>query len=110
MENYLYLEENGQTSFIKPANYEAKKTAKFKKQIGRIENMVYDSEEDSFTCAVGRKLPLIRETTELVKGHFVTTAHYRCGNCKDCPKRSACCQAKDADKPKEVTLKKPFGK
>ena len=108
MENYLYLEENGQTSFIKPANYESKKTAKFKKQIGRIENMVYDSEEDSFICAAGRKLPLIRETTELVKGHFVTTAHYRCENCKDCPKRSACCQAKDADKPKEVTLKKTF--
>lgn len=108
MENYLYLEENGQTSFIKPANYEAKKTAKFKKQIGRIENMVYDPEEDSFTCAEGRKLPLIRETTELQSGHFVTTAHYRCENCKACPKRSACCQAKDADKPKEVTLKKTF--
>ena len=43
LENYLCLEENGQTTFIKPANYEAKKTAKFMKQIGRIEKMVYDS-------------------------------------------------------------------
>lgn len=108
LENYLFLEENGQISFIKPANYEAQKTKKFKKQIGRIENMVYDAEEDCFTCAEDRKLPLRRETTELQNGHFVTTAHYRCENCKDCPSRSACCQAKDPDKPKEVILKKTF--
>ena len=108
LENYLFLEENGQVSFIKPANYEAQKTKKFKQKIGRIENMAYDAEEDCFTCAEGRKLPLKRETSELVDGHFVTTAHYRCENCKDCPRRSACCQAKDSEKPKEVTLKKTF--
>ncbi len=39
LDNYLYLEQNGQTSFIKPSNYEKKKTKKFKKQIGRVENM-----------------------------------------------------------------------
>ena len=108
LENYLFLEENGQVSFIKPANYEAKKTKKFKQQIGRIENMAYDAEEDCFTCAEGRKLPLRRETSELVNGHFVTTAHYRCENCRECPRRSICCQAKDPGQPKEVTLKKTF--
>ena len=108
LENYLFLEENGQLSFIKPANYEAQKTKKFKKQIGRIENMAYDAEEDCFICAEGRKLLLRRETTERQNGHFVTTAHYRCENCQDCPRRSACCQAKDPDKPKEVVLKKTF--
>ena len=70
--------------------------------------MVYDAEEDCFTCAEDRKLPLRRETTELQNGHFVTTAHYRCENCKDCLSRSSCCQAKDPDKPKEVILKKTF--
>ena len=108
LENYLFLEENGQVSFIKPANYEAQKTKKFKQKIGRIENMAYDTEEDCFTCAEGRKLPLRRETSELLDGHFITTAHYRCEDCKDCPQRSACCQAKDTEKPKEVTLKKTF--
>ena len=108
LENYLFLEENGQLSFIKPANYEAQKTKKFKKQIGRIENMAYDAEEDCFICAEGRELLLRRETTERQNGHFVTTAHYRCENCQDCPQRSACCQAKDPDKPKEVVLKKTF--
>ena len=108
LENYLFLEENGQVSFIKPANYEAQKTKKFKQKIGRIENMAYDTEEDCFTCAEGRKLPLRRETSELLDGHFITTAHYRCEDCKGCPQRSACCHAKDTEKPKEVTLKKTF--
>ena len=102
------MEENGQVSFINPANYEAQKTKKFRQKIGRIENMAYNAEEDYFTCAEGRKLSLRRETSELMNGHFVTTAHYRCESCKDCPRRSACCQAKDVEKPKEVTLKKIF--
>ena len=110
LENYLYLEENGQLSFIKPSNYEVKKTKRFKEQIGRIENMVYDEVEDCFTCAQGRKLPLRRECTELEHGQFVTTAWYRCKDCSNCPKRSACCQAKDPEKPKEVMLRKTFWK
>ncbi len=52
LSNYLYLEVNGQMSFIKPANYEQQKSSRFKKQIGRIENMAYDAEEDSYTCAL----------------------------------------------------------
>ena len=108
LENYLFLEENGQVSFIKPANYEAQKTKKFKQKVGRIENMAYDAEEDCFTCAEGRKLLLRRESSELLNGHFVTTAHYCCESCKDCPRRSVCCQAKDIEKPKEVILKKTF--
>jgi hypothetical protein len=95
LENYLFLERNGQVSLIKPTNYDARKTKKFKKQIGRIENMTYDSEEDCFICAEGRTLRLRQETTELQNGHFITTAYYRCENCKDCPRRSACCQSID---------------
>ena len=108
LENYLYLEENDQLSFIKPANYEEKKTKRFKEKIGRIENMSYDDLEDCFTCAQGRKRPLRRECTELQHGQFVTTAWYRCENCSSCPQRSACCQAKDPNKPKEVVLRKTF--
>ena len=108
LDNYLYLEDTGQLSFIKPANHEAKRTKKFRQKIGRIENMAYDPEEDCFTCAEGRRLSLRRETSELLNGHFVTTAHYRCESCKGCSGRSACCQAKDPEQPKEVTLKKTF--
>ena len=108
LENYLYLEANGQMSFIKPSNYAQRKTRKFQKQLGRIENMSYDLREDSFTCAEGRKLYPRRECTELVSGQYVTTAWYRCEDCRDCEHRSQCCQAKDPEQPKEVVLKKTF--
>ena len=100
LENYLYLEDNGQLCFIKPSNYEQKKTKKFQKQVGRIENMAYDPEEDSFTCAQGsftcaqgRKLHLRRETTEVQGGRLVSTAWYRCEDCGGCPPRAQCCRA-----------------
>ena len=108
LENYLFLEQNGHTSFIKPTNYEAKKTAKYRKQIGRIENMRYDAEEDVFLCAEGRRLSLRRESTELKNGQYITTAWYRCEDCRNCPQREACCKAKDPAQPKELILRKTF--
>ena len=42
-ENYLFLEKN--VIFIKPMNYEISKTRKYKKDIGKMENMEYDPEK-----------------------------------------------------------------
>lgn len=53
-ENYLFLEANGQLSYIKPANYEISKTRKYKNDIGKIENMEYDVKKDSYTCRNGK--------------------------------------------------------
>ena len=103
-DNYLFLEDNGQISFIKPINYETQKTKKFKAQIGRRENMQYDEQEDCYTCAEGRKLKFRRESTQLDKqGRFQTMAFYRCENCADCQHRAECCKAKE-DKPKEIRV------
>ena len=79
--NYLYLEANGQTSFIKPANYEAQKTKKYRSQIGRIENMKYDENEVCYICAEGRKLHCRKVSAELSEGIPVTKAWYRCEDC-----------------------------
>lgn len=108
LDNYLYLDSTGQTCLIKPANYGQKKKPKFRKQIGRVENMEYDPQVDCFTCAQGRKLPLRQECTERRDGQFVTTAWYRCESCGGCPCRTQCCRAKDQDKPKELVLQKTF--
>ncbi len=61
--------------------------------------MSYDTAEDCFTCAQGRRLPLRRECTEMKDGQFVTTAWYRCEDCSGCPCRGQCCRAKDTAKP-----------
>ena len=63
LENYLYLDSTGQICYIKPTNYEQRRSKKFKKQVGRVENMEYDQEEDCFICAQGRRLFLRRECT-----------------------------------------------
>ena len=42
-ENYAFLEENGQLSFIKPTNYEISKTRRYRKDISRAENMAYEN-------------------------------------------------------------------
>ena len=108
LENYLYLDRTGQYCFIKPTNHDQKKKNKFKKQIGRMENMTYQAEDDSFICTQGRTLSLRREYTERQDGQLVTTAWYRCEDCTGCPCRSQCCRAKDENKPKELVLKKTF--
>lgn len=38
-QNYRYLKSNGITAYIKPSNYEIKKTKKFKNDIGKRENI-----------------------------------------------------------------------
>lgn len=42
--------------FVRPANFDVQKTKKFRSLIGYIENMHYDSQEEAFLCAQGRKL------------------------------------------------------
>lgn len=106
LDNYLYLEANGQTSFIKPQNYEEAKKKFFKRQTGRIENMTYLEDEDCYVCAAKRKLLLRRECSENRGGQIVTTAYYRCEDCTGCPCRKACCKAADEQKAKEVHLQR----
>ena len=57
-ENYLFLEENGQTAYIKPNNYEQSKKRRYKQDIGRMENMTYDPEQDHYVCFNGKKINL----------------------------------------------------
>ena len=105
-DNYLYPEENGQISFIKPQNYEQSKTKKYKSQIGRAENMLYDIESDCYTCAEGRKLSLIRESINRYGKRESRISHYRCEDCTGCSRRSACCSSKEENKPKMLQVRK----
>lgn len=90
-ENYTCLEQNGQKAYIKPADYEVKKTRKFKKNIYRAENMPYDPETDSFTCPNGKKLVYAYEKEQMSENGFVSVKqHYICESCAGCPHREKC--------------------
>lgn len=105
LRNYRYLHEHGQLAFIKPNDYESRKTRKYKQQIGRAENMAYDEQGDYFLCHEGRMLVRIGDTSETAKdGSTRTISHYRCEDCSDCPNRAACCKAKDPQSQKQLMI------
>ena len=101
--NYRWLFENGQTAFIKPANYESGKKRSSKSQVGRMENMGYYEPDDCFICKNGRHLDLSSHYTSHAKdGTERKISVYRCEDCSDCPYRAACCKAKDSERLKEI--------
>ncbi len=101
-ENYHYLVENGQTAFIKPANHEISKTRKYKKDIGRAENMEYDAESDSYTCKNGKKLIVSNVRKQKTKsGYERETTIYNCADCGGCPYKKECIKGNNSKKPLE---------
>lgn len=94
-ENYLYLKENGQKSFIKPQNYEISKTRKYKADPYSIDNMTYDRDTDSFRCANGDVLTFAYERTEqTAAGYEVKSRYYRNTACAGCPHLGKCHKSK----------------
>ena len=108
--NYRYLDSIGTASFIKPTNYEHMNTKKFKKLIGRRENMAYDETGDHYICANQRRLVFIHEHTytPTKSGMEQTNRVYRCEDCKNCTYRQQCCKSKDINKPKEIEVNLEF--
>ena len=105
-ENYLFLESNGQISYIKPANYEISKTRKYRNDIGKIENMEYDAESDIYICRNGKKLTVdhIRHSKSKT-GYVSEKTIYRCENCKSCPYKKDCIKGNHCKTPLEERTK-----
>ena len=94
-ENYTYLEENGQNAYIKPADYEIRKTRKYKQNIYRVENLSYDENGDFFICPNGKKLNHAYDSKRKTQnGYEVVKSYYICENCKGCPHREKCYKGK----------------
>lgn len=105
-ENYLFLEENGQISYIKPANYEISKTRKYKNDIGKIENMEYDAGTDSYRCKNGKKLAMDHIIHSKSKTGYVSEKTvYKCEDCADCPYKTECIKGNNCKTPMEERTK-----
>jgi len=90
-ENYLFIEENGQTAFIKPVNYEVSKTRKYKKDIGRAENMYYDSVNDCYICKNNNQLTASRKRVRTTaSGYQRESTIYTCEDCSGCNYKKQC--------------------
>ena len=93
-ENYVYLDENEQTSFIKPQAYEGMKKANFKKNISKRENMDYNEKDDEYTCHNNKTLRPTGTTIRKSKsGYKSEVTIYECESCYDCEHKSKCTKA-----------------
>lgn len=101
-ENYLFLEENDQLSFIKPANYEISKTRKYKNDISRVENMEYVKDTDCYICKNQRILSkqYVRHS-KTKTGYKREFTVYKCDDCSDCPFKRDCIKGNNCKIPFE---------
>ena len=107
-ENYMYLKENNQNSHIKPSNYKQSKKRNHKLKYGKVENMVYDKENDSYICHNNRKLEYIGDrTVTSATGYETSRKVYKCSNCENCEFRKDCYTGKYS---KEITISQNFSK
>ena len=105
-ENYVFIEENQQLAFIKPQNYEISKTRKYKQDISRMENMVYNAENDTYHCQNGQLLTAQYEKKEkTASGYKRTVTVYRCNHCQGCPCKSECIKGNNCKTPMEERQK-----
>lgn len=105
-ENYVYLSENEQLSFIKPANYEISKTRKYQNDIGRIENMQYNEAGDYYICRNNKKLTVGKEyKKKTVTGYESVKTIYTCEDCRGCSHKGSCIKGNNCRTPMEDRVK-----
>lgn len=100
-ENYCWFEAHPETElYVKPSNHEAAKHKKYRTDISRRENMAYDAQTDTYTCANGKLLQKTQEKkTHTASGLEITTSVYECGECDGCPLKEKCIRACGSKKP-----------
>lgn len=105
-ENYVYIKDNEQLSYIKPANYEISKTRKYKNDISRISNMDYTVLGDYYTCKNNKKLIVNKTIKRKSKtGYISEKTIYTCENCSNCVYKSKCIKGHNSKTPLEERVK-----
>ena len=103
-ENFTYLKEQGQNAYIKPQDYEQKKTKKYQQQIFRTENLIYKKNKDCFICPWGKKLVYTgSKKKKTANGFPVELKTYECEGCAGCPYREQCYQSKKENRTIEIS-------
>ena len=90
-ENYTYLENKKINAYIKPSDYEVRKTKRFKNNPYRTENLFYDDANDCFMCPNGKHLYYAYDShSRTENGYTVTKKNYVCESCCGCSQREQC--------------------
>ena len=94
-EVYCYFEKDGSIKlYVKPSDHAQKKTRKYRTDISRRENMAYDAETDTYTCANGKAITFDSVKKKKSQNGFETeTSVYSCKDCVGCPLKEKCIRA-----------------
>lgn len=108
-ENYLYLKEDQLDSFIKPLNYEMKKTRKYKNDISRKENMEYCKVDDCYICANNKKLEFEKIINRKNSYGFKSESRvYLCKHCINCSYSNDCLNKNNKSRLKRIYVSERF--
>lgn len=108
-ENYLYLKQNQIEAFIKPSNYELKKTRKYKKDISKKENMTYCKAGDYYICHNNKKLNFEKIIYRKNKSGFKSESRvYLCKDCLNCRYSHDCIRFKNKSGLKRIYVAERF--
>ena len=106
-EAYVFMEQNEQEAYLKPQNYEIAKTRKYRQDISRRENMIYDPEQDEYICSNGRRLKVCGEQhRKNGNGYVSTVTVYECEDCHGCPNKEKCIHGNNCKTPMEKRNKR----
>ena len=102
--NYELLEKEGIDNYLKFPAFHREQTRAYKEDPLRKENFKYDSQNDCYTCPIGRIL-VYKETIKNVNkvGFVSTSKKYTCLDCSGCSFYTACCKAEDGQ-PKTLSV------
>ena len=94
-ENYCWFEVSGELKlYVKPSNHDQRKTRKYRTDISRRENMAYDAETDTYTCANGKTITFDGiKKNKSQSGFEMETSVYSCKDCAGCPLKEKCIRA-----------------
>lgn len=105
-ETYVYIKENRQLSYIKPANYGISKTWKYKNDISRMGNMDYTELGDYYTCKNNKKLTVNKIVRRKSKtGYISEKTIYTSEDRSNCDHKSKCIKGHNCKKPLEERVK-----
>lgn len=95
-ENYAFCEGKKIKAYVKYNTFEKEQTKAWTKQIGRVENMIYDEELDEWICANEKRLIFLQEKKQKTSNGYTTTKRtYRCTDCFGCPFQEVCAKGKE---------------
>ncbi len=88
-ENYVYLNEHNQKSYIKPSNYESSK--KKNKRKYATDKFIYNAEDDIYLCPENKELtPISIRQVKSKSGYISEKTIYGTCACESCPNKDKC--------------------